>query len=238
MKYLLVLIFALITTFAYTQNVGIGTTTPNASAVLDVNSFNKGFLPPRMSYGQITAIPSPAPGLIIYNTTFNKPVYFDSLKWRFFNDTLMQPKIGDRLFGGIVFYIDPSGQHGFVAAETDQSNGISWWNVKYVLTGAFSSSDGATNTTAIINFQGNTGSYAAKICKDYRGGGYTDWYLPARDQLNLLKGQKYLIGMSDDIYWSSTEVDISRAWDQYMFTGESLQTNKNILDHVRAVRSF
>ncbi len=48
---------------------GIGTTTPNASAKLDVSSSNKGFLPPRISLTDIydqTTIPSPASGLLVY----------------------------------------------------------------------------------------------------------------------------------------------------------------------------
>ena len=49
-------------------NVGIGTTTPATSALLDVSSINKGFLPPRMTYAQKNAIPSPIAGLIVWCT--------------------------------------------------------------------------------------------------------------------------------------------------------------------------
>lgn len=49
--------------------VGIGTTSPDASAVLDVESTSKGFLPPRMTTAQRDAIASPANGLTVYNTT-------------------------------------------------------------------------------------------------------------------------------------------------------------------------
>lgn len=47
---------------------GIGTTTPDASAKLEINSTNKGFLTPRMTSAQRTAISSPANGLIVYQT--------------------------------------------------------------------------------------------------------------------------------------------------------------------------
>jgi hypothetical protein len=50
------------------QSVGIGTATPNASAVLDVSANNKGFLFPRMTYSERIAIPSPATGLLVYQT--------------------------------------------------------------------------------------------------------------------------------------------------------------------------
>jgi uncharacterized protein (TIGR02145 family) len=49
--------------------VGIGTTTPNASAKIEIASTTQGFLPPRMTTAQRNAIVSPAIGLIIYNTT-------------------------------------------------------------------------------------------------------------------------------------------------------------------------
>ncbi len=65
---LLVLSFSLI---GSAQNVGIGTTTPNASAVLDASSTMQGFLPPRMTYAQRNAIVNPAAGLIVYCTDCN-----------------------------------------------------------------------------------------------------------------------------------------------------------------------
>ncbi len=65
---LLVLSFSLI---GSAQNVGVGTTTPNASAVLDASSTTQGFLPPRMTYAQRNAIVNPAAGLIVYCTDCN-----------------------------------------------------------------------------------------------------------------------------------------------------------------------
>jgi uncharacterized protein (TIGR02145 family) len=50
-------------------SVGVGTTTPESSAALEVNSSTQGFLPSRMSTAQINNISSPATGLMIYNTT-------------------------------------------------------------------------------------------------------------------------------------------------------------------------
>ena len=52
--------------------IGIGTTTPNASAILDVTSTSKGLLLPRMTTSQRDAVASPASGLMIFNTTTNK----------------------------------------------------------------------------------------------------------------------------------------------------------------------
>ena len=63
--YLLVLIFC---SFQSTCQVGIGTNNPDASAVLELSSSTKGFLPTRMTALQRNAISSPAQGLVIYCT--------------------------------------------------------------------------------------------------------------------------------------------------------------------------
>jgi hypothetical protein len=67
MKYIYLAIFFFIGFFSFSQ-VGIGTVSPASCAALDVSSSSKGFLPPRLSYDQKTAIASPVPGLIIWCT--------------------------------------------------------------------------------------------------------------------------------------------------------------------------
>lgn len=76
MKKYLFIAFLLVVGFNSTAQIGIGTTTPNASAQLDVNSTKKGFLPPRMSEAQKNAIVSPAEGLIIFQTDATAGLYF------------------------------------------------------------------------------------------------------------------------------------------------------------------
>lgn len=63
------LIFHFLFLISYSQNVGIGTNTPNASALLDISSTTKGLLIPRMTNTQMNAIASPAAGLMVFNTT-------------------------------------------------------------------------------------------------------------------------------------------------------------------------
>jgi hypothetical protein len=53
-------------------NVGIGTSSPNAAARLDVTSTTSGFLPPRMTTAQRDAIGTPPNGLMLYNTSTDK----------------------------------------------------------------------------------------------------------------------------------------------------------------------
>jgi hypothetical protein len=61
--------------------VGIGTTSPNAAALLDVSSTTKGFLPPRMTTAQRDAISTPPAGLVIYNTTTNVLNFYNGSAW-------------------------------------------------------------------------------------------------------------------------------------------------------------
>ena len=55
--------------------IGIGTNTPNASAMLDISSTSKGFLTPRMSLFQRQAISSPANGLMVFQENENAGLY-------------------------------------------------------------------------------------------------------------------------------------------------------------------
>ena len=69
-KLILFLLISLIFCNLLFSQVGINSdgSSPNNSAMLDVKSSNKGFLPPRMTQAEMKAIPSPADGLIIYCT--------------------------------------------------------------------------------------------------------------------------------------------------------------------------
>ncbi|WP_223600427.1 hypothetical protein [Chryseobacterium sp. GVT01B] len=91
-KKLLFLGFTIISSYLFSQTggVGIGTSSPDASAILDINSTNKGVLAPRISLTSITdatTIPSPATGLLVYNTgtaglTFTGYVFWNGSQWR------------------------------------------------------------------------------------------------------------------------------------------------------------
>ena len=72
-------------------NIGIGTTTPVASAKLQVESTTQGFLPPRMTTTQRDAIATPATGLQVYNTTLGTQDFYNGTSWnRFGTQTLIR----------------------------------------------------------------------------------------------------------------------------------------------------
>ncbi|MCR9181685.1 MAG: fibrobacter succinogenes major paralogous domain-containing protein [Flavobacteriaceae bacterium] len=77
---LLMIALVLIITNAFAQ-VGIGTETPDPSAKLDVTSTTQGFLPPRMTFMHRDLIPTPAEGLIIYNTNTKCLETYNGTNW-------------------------------------------------------------------------------------------------------------------------------------------------------------
>jgi hypothetical protein len=160
--------------------------------------------------------------------------------------------VGDRRAGGVVFWVDPTDNtHGLVCAIEDQSVGIQWYNGSNTTTGATATAigTGSANTTAIIANQGAVETaYAAGLARAYRGGGYTDWFLPSKDELNEMYQNMATINstaaandgsaFSTNFYWSSTEYDFIYAWFQYFYGGYQYNSNKYGASYVRAVRAF
>jgi uncharacterized protein (TIGR02145 family) len=91
-KVFTILPFLFLIVMSKAQNVGIGTTTPAASAQLDVNSTSKGFLPPRMTAAQRIAISSAADGLLVYQTDYPSGFYFfKGGVWTMLSETTSYP---------------------------------------------------------------------------------------------------------------------------------------------------
>jgi hypothetical protein len=225
--------------------VGINTdnSVPDNSAMLDVKSTSKGFLPPRMTTTQRDAITQPVAGLTIYNTSKNCNETYNDSFW-----VSNTHYIGESYGGGIVFYVYDSGQHGLIAATSDQSTGIQWYNGTYRSTGTTGDglNAGAMNTAMIVATQmadDQSGNFAAKVCADYSvtmgGVTYGDWYLPSIYELSLLYQQEVVVGgFGYSNYWSSSEYSAGLAWDQYFGDGVQYYDTKHAAISVRAVRAF
>lgn len=67
--------------------IGIGTTSVNESAILEISSTDKGFLLPRMSFYEMEDISNPVEGLIVYNTTEGSINFFNGTCWKTVNDS-------------------------------------------------------------------------------------------------------------------------------------------------------
>lgn len=94
-KNVLLLIAFLFSISIASAQVGIGTTEPDSSSVLDVFSNERGFLFPRLTTTQRNLINSPAEGLMIYNTTENSIEFFNGVGWyNLNNNTVTIPPSG------------------------------------------------------------------------------------------------------------------------------------------------
>lgn len=125
---------------------------------------------------------------------------------------------------------------------------------------------GKANTAALVAAMGEsayiatwddlaTPNYAAKICADYSltvgATDYDDWFLPSKDELNLVYQNLKVIGLGGDwgdsegsFFWSSSEQnwgghdDSENAWNQYFFDGWQSTEFRSSVGHMKPIRAF
>lgn len=142
--------------------------------------------------------------------------------------------------GGTVIHVSDGGLHGLEAAPQDLS--ISEWGCAGTeITGADGTAigTGAQNTADILAECVEPGS-AAVLVNAYTLNGFSDWFLPSKDELNeLFLSRAVLSGFDAIFYWSSSEDSSGLAWGQRVVT-DGFQNNvgKNTLFGVRPIRAF
>jgi hypothetical protein len=244
--------------------VGIGTTTPDASSALDLTSITKGFLIPRMTDQQRIDIDNPAEGLMVYVTGVGDVVgsfmYYDGISWKDATGSDVTVAVGDFYQGGVVFYLLVAGDigydaneiHGLIAAVADQHSSSEDYLTNATANVATDTAigTGEENTIAIIDAQGGIAtSYAAGVARAYRGGGFEDWFLPSKNELNQMYLKKEAINnttavvnggldIADNMYWSSTEKDDGKLWVQNFAYGNQHGYYYGLTYSLRAVRAF
>jgi len=171
--------------------------------------------------------------------------------------------LGSVYGGGIIAYLltsldagyDANVQHGLIVSTNNLSSTNATWGCGTSLINTSTAlGTGAANTTKIINSGSGCAlaSAAAKLCDDYsvtvNGTTYSDWYLPSKDELQILYTNRgFYSNMGDDttpIFPSSSESSATQYYAQYFATNYRGQYNyptKNTTSQfigVRAVRSF
>ena len=260
MKHFFTFLAAVLLTATTLAQVGINTDSPDPFAALDIVSTTGGLLVPRMTKAQRNQInvidepvDNPSAGLMIYQTDGTAGFYYyNGSSWGEVGATSTTYSIGDIVNGGVVFWLDSTGQHGLVVAFSDVATSAKWGcygtdlpnvpNVPYnggvpVGQGA-EIGDGFNNTNNILKYCPT--APAALAARSYG----PDWFLPSINELKKIYDNKpTLVGVSgftafSDYYWSSTEYDINSAWDQNFDDGFQDGTSKNYAGNVRAVRAF
>lgn len=203
----------------------------------------------------ITYVPTLTPGTTYYWKVVAKDPYggiSESTVWSF--TAIIQ--IGDFYQGGIVFYLDGTGNHGLICPITNQSppspevhggwgcaNGVNIDGADATAIGT-----GLQNTLDIIAACPTIG-IAAEICASLTLNGYEDWYLPSIDELKAMHQQRNIIteyalanGGEDFIghyYYSSSESTGAYAFAIYWPNGNTNQVGKANFNYpFRAVRAF
>ena len=160
-------------------------------------------------------------------------------------------QLGDIVEGGIVFYVDATGEHGLVATEEDLEGTYEWGCYGEYVDGADSKwiGSGLQNTMDITNQGCETevgGITAAQAALDAEINGYSDWYLPSIGELYQMyitigQGSENgnIGGFSNNWYWSSSEYDDFNAWGVSFLNGYAgsypIKTNTY---RVRVIRAF
>ncbi len=144
--------------------------------------------------------------------------------------------------GGLIFYLDATGQHGLVAAASDQPS-TDWGCYPSEISGADGTAVGTGNQNTLdIVANCLTIGVAAEVCSSLVFNGYSDWFLPSKDELGLMYTNLYLAGKGSFgttlFYWSSSEYNINYSYRLNFSGGVSGTSLKNSTQYVRPVRAF
>lgn len=152
--------------------------------------------------------------------------------------------------GGWIFYDKGEFTNGWRYLEcAPYEQGMFLWGRSIRISGLSSSvGSGENNTRIIVNKLGtwNSGNYAAKVCDSLIINEFDDWFLPSKDELNLMYRYLYKRNIGNlekyTYYWSSTEHAGTTSYCQLFSNGNQKFELKNDLFgsklRVRAVRAF
>lgn len=225
--------------YSYSSTIQVGTAlySTNTNGTLSNPFVNNGNIKIVVNETAIYAVKTTTGGVITDLQQCTAPTY----------------SVGQTALGGKIAYIlqpgdpgyDANVQHGLIATSADISESAQWGCVGTRLTGALASAIGSGNQNTIdIITECPTSGIAAQLCAELTLGGYSDWYLPSKDELNKLYLNRVAIGgftttAGFSNYWSSTQFDFNNpAYQQAFESGAQNGSEKDAYHRVRAVRSF
>jgi hypothetical protein len=159
--------------------------------------------------------------------------------------------LGDTYQGGKIFYLESSGEHGFISSTEDlyynDGSGIQYgfsWGA-YGLNLGTTKNNGETNTKLMATNSTSIGQAGYSFKNGLNYNGYSDWYIPSLNELELLKENNAYVGTFEhsdtnwkNFYWSSTERSETIAFCENLYALAGNTSDKSYMRKIRPIRKF
>lgn len=162
--------------------------------------------------------------------------------------------VGDSYAGGVIFWTNNKGTHGLIASKNNQNSAEIWGGqsifVSAIEKGIYKGNLNTYRAIAVINDIYFAAKHAlgfkvkkdgVSLCdfNDSTEECYGDWYLPSKEELDLMYQQRAILeNITESYYWSSTEIDKDNSFAQHFGNGEVSVQSKSAALSVRLIRSF
>jgi len=148
---------------------------------------------------------------------------------------------------GIIFYdkgVFSNGWRYLEAYPVETESAVQWGAYKHDVPGTESEiGSGKRNTELILEKIREVGGarQAAQLCASLEFNGFSDWFLPSKDELDMMYKNMKQINLGNfikDKYWSSTQYTNDMAWNLKFNNGKFDKSHKDQKCNVRAIRAF